>query len=152
MYFHKEGKGLVNGVHKCPTGMQFTRWNFRWCKISRKCLQTLQEKFSWFLFCGTWAIQATPLPNDCHASSLTRANLAPPKLVPVKIDTEMTKQRAKLLQQWWSISFLQRQWSGYHNSFQNFRPGSFFHGLHFTVADQSVKIAKICTHPLYTIN
>ena len=32
------------------------------------------------------AVQATPLPNDYHTSSLTCANLALPKSVTVKID------------------------------------------------------------------
>ena len=51
-------------------------------------------------FRGTWVVydQATPLPNDCHASSLTRANLAPPKSVTFKSTLTTTKQRAKFLQ------------------------------------------------------
>ena len=32
--------------------------NFRGCKFSRKCLQTLQKKFSWFLF--SWGVPAAP--------------------------------------------------------------------------------------------
>ena len=51
-----------------------------------------------FYFHGTRGVQTTLLPNDCQASSLTRANLAPSKSVKVK-STLPTKQRAKLLQQ-----------------------------------------------------
>ena len=34
--------------------------NFHGCKFSRKCLQTLQKKISWFLF--SWGVPAVPHP------------------------------------------------------------------------------------------
>ena len=46
--------------------------NFRWCKFSRKSVQTLQKKFSRFLFSRMRDALATPLPVDGHASYAKR--------------------------------------------------------------------------------
>ena len=41
--------------------------NFRWCTVSRKCIQTLQKKFSWFLFSRNKRdALTTPLSVDGH--------------------------------------------------------------------------------------
>ena len=44
--------------------------NFRGCKFSRKCLQTLQKKFSWFLF--SWGVPAVPHPSYVRTYTTSR--------------------------------------------------------------------------------
>ena len=50
-------------IFTCTTSSSLHRiaGNFRGCKFSRKCLQTLQKKFSWFLF--SWGVPAVPHPS-----------------------------------------------------------------------------------------
>lgn len=76
------------------------RDNFWWCKILRKSFQTLQKKFSQFsIFAEHKSVEGTLLPSDFHASSLTHANLEPPK----SVSQNRHQWRAKLLQQWQSL-------------------------------------------------
>jgi len=56
---------LANGVYRIAG-------NFRWCKFSRKSVQTLQKKFLRFLFSRMRDALATPLPVDGHASYAKR--------------------------------------------------------------------------------
>ena len=71
-----------------------TAGNFRWCKIFYESASRPSRIFFFrFYFSKTRAVQATPLPNDCHASFLTCPNLASPKSATVKIDVDNDKAK-----------------------------------------------------------
>ena len=65
-------------IHSCSLSLTLTKYttqyhragNFRGCKISRICLQTLQKKFSWFLF--SWGVPAVPHPSYVRTYTTSR--------------------------------------------------------------------------------
>ena len=99
-----------------------------------------------FYFRRMRAVQATLLPNDCHASSLTRANLARSVTVKIDVDDEARSQVATTVMESSFLVEAMVKLSRLQGHFSEF-PAWF---IYFAITDQSVILSPSEKFLLYS--